>query len=322
MSDNLLDNPLADPLKSTQQEYPHRRYGMDHDWYSWQMLAHRAPVQWPNGKHLALWVNVSLQFFPLNQRGKPFPPAGGMTMPYPDLRHYSLRDYGNRVGIYRILEALDRYGIRPTFAINGALAERNPYLMNLLRQRGDEIIAHGWNMDSPHFGGQDIGEEQQQIRSTLTTLRSLSGQKVKGWLSPGKVHSENTPALLAAEGVEYLCDWVNDDMPYPFHTHTGNLWAMPLSTELEDQFILHNNLHSEASYQEQIEDACRFLLGEARESGGRILALNIHPWMLGQPHRIAYLERALEFVTSQAGVFSAPAGELLTHCKLAAGTED
>ena len=117
--------------------------------------------------------------------------------------------------------------------------------------------------------------------------------------------------------MEYLCDWVNDDMPYPFHTQEGNLWAMPLSTELEDQFVLRNNLHSETSYAEQVEDACGFLLQEAQVQGGRILALNIHPWMLGQPHRIGYLERILEFVTRQQGVFSAPAGELLQVCKTA-----
>ncbi|WP_299592299.1 polysaccharide deacetylase family protein [uncultured Microbulbifer sp.] len=302
-------------LDKSHLEYPQRRHGMDHNWYDWQMLSQRNPVHWPDGKKLALWVNVSLQFFPLNQQGKPFPPPGGMTMPYPDLRHFSLRDYGNRVGIYRILKALDQHQIRATFAINGELAERSPYLMEVLRSRGDEIIAHGWNMDRPHYGGQPLEAEREQIRATLATLQKYTGQTVRGWLSPGKVHSENTPNLLADEGVEYLCDWVNDDMPYPFHTDNGNLWAMPLSTELEDQFILRNNQHSEASYQEQIEDACRFLLTEAEHSGGRILALNIHPWMLGQPHRIAYLERALGFITAQPGVFSAPAGELLSHCK-------
>ncbi|MBB5210170.1 polysaccharide deacetylase family protein [Microbulbifer hydrolyticus] len=295
-------------------QYPERHYGMDHNHYDWQMLSERPPVKWNEGK-LALWVNVSLQFFPLNQRGFPFPPAGGMTMPYPDLRHFSLRDYGNRVGVYRVLRALDRYGVRPTFAVNGELAQRTPYLMDLLRERGDEIIAHGWNMDSPHYGGQPRDEEAQLIARTLDTLRAATGQEVTGWLSPGKIHSENTPALLAAHGVEYFCDWVNDDMPYRFRTDSGELWAMPLSTELEDQFILRNNLHSETSYAEQIEDACRFLLAEARAQGGRILALNIHPWMLGQPHRIGYLERILEFVTAQHGVFSAPADALLKQCK-------
>ena len=88
-------------------EYPKRHYGMDHDRYDWAMLSERQPVTWPDEKPLALWINVSCQHFPLNQSGKPYAPPGGMTMPYPDLRHYSLRDYGNRVGIYRLLDALD-----------------------------------------------------------------------------------------------------------------------------------------------------------------------------------------------------------------------
>ena len=86
------------PLDDSYFDYPHRSYGMDHDFYDWSMLVDRKPVEWPGGNRLALWVNVALQFFPLNQRGKPFPPPGGMTTAYPDLRHFTLREYGNRVG--------------------------------------------------------------------------------------------------------------------------------------------------------------------------------------------------------------------------------
>ena len=110
-------------------EYPHRSHGMDHERYDWSMLSERKAVAWPGDAKLALWINVGLQFFPLNQRGKPFAVPGGMTMPYPDLRHFSLRDYGNRVGIYRFLDAFDRFGIKPTFALNTELAERAPYLL-------------------------------------------------------------------------------------------------------------------------------------------------------------------------------------------------
>lgn len=292
-------------------DYPHRSYGMDHERYEWSMLSDRPAVQWPNNKKLALWVNVGLQFYPLNQQGKPFKVPGGMTMPYPDLRHFSLRDYGNRVGIYRFLKAFDKYGVTPTFAINTELAERNPYLLDVIKERGNEIQCHGWNMDSLHYGGQALTEENALVKQSLDRLRELSGQDVKGWLSPAKNQSENTPDILAANGVEYFCDWVNDDMPYAFKTSHGELTAMPLSTELSDQFILMNNLHSEESYLEQIQDSCDFLLQEAREQGGRILALQIHPWLLGQPHRIATLEAALDYITSQEGVWSASAGEII-----------
>jgi allantoinase len=292
-------------------EYPHRAYGMDHDRYEWSMLTDRKPVQWPNGKKLALWVNVGLQFFPLNQKGEPFKVPGGMTMPYPDLRHFSLRDYGNRVGIYRFFKAFDRYGIKPTIAMNTRLAERVPYLVDKIKERGDEVICHGYHMDALHYGGQDEAAEAELVKRSVEGLREITGQSVRGWLSPAKNESPITPELLAANDIEYFCDWVNDDMPYAFRTANGELTAMPLSTELEDRFILQNNLHSEDSYVEQVCDACDYLLNEASQQGGRILALSIHPWMLGQPHRIAKLERALEYITSQQGVWSASAGEIL-----------
>ena len=292
-------------------EYPHRSYGMDHDRYDWSMLSERRAVQWPGAAKLALWVNVSLQFFPLDQRGKPFAPPGGMTMPYPDLRHFTLRDYGNRVGIFRILKALDQYGVKPTFAVNSELAERVPYLMERIADRGDEVLCHGWNMDSPHYGGMPEEEEIELVQRSLQTLRQASGQPVIGWLSPARNESENTPELLADNGVRYFCDWVNDDMPYRFRTNSGELVAMPLSNELEDRFVLMNNLHSEQSWADQVCDACDFLLSEADSAGGRILSLNIHPWMLGQPHRIGKLEQVLEHVMRQPGVWSAGAGEIL-----------
>lgn len=297
-------------LDKSYLEYAHRHYGMDHNRYEWQMLSDRPAITWPENKKLALWVNVPLQFFPLNQKGEPFKIAGGMTMPYPDLRHYSLRDYGNRIGIFRVLKALDKYNVVPTFAMNTELAKRTPYLVNMIKERGNEVICHGMHMDALHYGGQDLALETQLVQDSLSQLRELTEQDITGWLSPGRNESENTPDLLSANGIRYFCDWVNDDMPYQFHTQHENLWAMPLSNELDDTFIMLNNLHSEDSYAEQIIDACDFLLKEADEQGGRILSLNIHPWMLGQPHRIGALERVLEYVTSQ-DVYTASASDIL-----------
>ncbi|ARN74240.1 polysaccharide deacetylase family protein [Oceanicoccus sagamiensis] len=298
-------------------DYPHRSYGMDHDRYDWSMITDRKPVSWPEGKKLALWVNVGLQYFPLNQEGKPFKVPGGMTMPYPDLRHYSLRDYGNRVGIYRFFKAFDKYGIKPTIAMNTRLAERLPYLVDKVKERGDEIICHGYHMDALHYGGQDKDEEASIVKKALDGLRDITGQPVRGWISPAKNESENTPELLAENGIEYFCDWVNDDMPYAFRTQSGNLTAMPLSTEIEDRFVIQNNLHSEDSYVEQVCDACDFLIAEAEQQGGRILALNIHPWLLGQPHRIGKLEKALAYIMSKDEVWSASAGDILDSWKSA-----
>ena len=298
------------PVDPGYLEYPHRSYGMDHDRYDWSMLADRPPVAWPGGKRLALWVNVALQYFPLNQQGKPFPPVGGMTTTYPDLRHYTLREYGNRVGIFRFLNAFERYGIRPTFAVSARLAERYPYLMRRLAEQGGEVISHGWHMDAPHYGGLDPGIEAELVDRSLQVLRTVTGQPVSGWLSPSKSQSAITPDLLAERGIEYMCDWINDDMPYPFRTRSGSLIAMPLSTELEDRFIIQANGHSESEYADQIRDAFDLLYAESAEQGGRMLALSLHPWMLGQPHRIKHLEVVLEYITAHDGVWSATAGEI------------
>jgi len=299
------------PLDKEYFEYPHRSYGMDHDYYDWSMMADRAPVQWPNGSKVALWINVAMQYFPLNQQGKPFAPVGGMTTAYPDLRHYTLREYGNRVGIFRLLKAFDKYGVKPTFAVQTRLAERYPYLINKLLERGDELICHGWHMDAPHYGGQDRAIESELMKKSLDGLRKITGRDIKGWLSPSKSQSFNTPELLVENGIDYMCDWINDELPYSFRTPAGEITAMPLSTELEDRFIMQANLHSESEYADQIIDAFDFLLAEATETGaGRMLALSIHPWMLGQPHRIGKLEQVLEYITGHDSVWSASAGEI------------
>lgn len=300
-------------LDKSYLEYPKRSLGMDHGRYDWSMLSDRKSINWPKGKKLALWVNVSLQFFPLDQKGVPVKIPGGMTMPYPDLRHFSLRDYGNRVGIYRLLKAFDKYNMQATYAINGELAARAPYLMDTIRDRGAEIIAHGWNMDTIHHNGLPQDEELDIIKRSLDALSKYSEADITGWLSPGRFEGEKTPEGLATAGIKYFCDWVNDDMPYSFRTDNGPLIAMPLSNELEDKFVLMTNLHSEQSYADQIKDAADMLLEEADKQGGRILALSLHPWMMGQPHRIKVLEEILEYLMSKEEVWSASAGEIMQH---------
>lgn len=293
--------------------YPMRRHGMDHDRYDWSMISERPPVRWPQGQTLALWINVNLQFFPLNPQGQPIKLAGNMTMPYPDLRHYSLRDYGNRIGIFRILDALDAHGLRSSFAVNGRLAERAPALLETVLKRGDELLGHSWSMDTAHAGGLPADAEAELIERSLTLLRERSGQAVRGWLSPGKQQSAHTPELLRAAGIDYHCDWVNDELPYPFRTDNGRMWSLPLSTELEDRFVLMDNLHSAESWAQQVCDAADLLLAESQSEGGRVLALNLHPWVIGQPHRMRYLEQALDHIRSLPGVWNAMPGQIVDH---------
>ena len=299
-------------LDASHLTYPHRSLGMDHRRYDFSMLGGRPPVVWPDGAGVALWVNVAVQFFPLDQRGKPFAPPGGMTTPYPDLRHFTLREYGHRVGIVRCLEALDAFGIRPTFSVNAALAERCPGLLDRLVRRGDEILASSWHMDTLHHGELAFAEERAIVEKTLATLRERTGQAVEGWVSPARSQSRHTPDLLAAQGVRYMGDWINDELPYAFRTDAGDLVALPLSLELDDQFLIGANLHSEWEYATQIMDACDFLAAEAARTGqGRLLSLSVHPWLMGQPHRIAAFESVLRHLAGCTSIWSASASDIV-----------
>ena len=150
------------------------------------------------------------------------------------------------------------------------------------------------------------------IDRSLAALRAAVDQPVTGWLSPARSQSGNTPDLLAEAGIRYMGDWINDDMPYPFATRHGELIALPLSLELDDQFIIQSNLHSEWEYADQVRDACDYLLAEAGRTGhGRLLALSVHPWLMGQPHRIGAFESALRHISEQTGIWSAPAADIV-----------
>ena len=215
-------------------------------------------------------------------------------MPYPDLRHYTLRDYGNRVGIYRLLKLMAEYEASPSLAFSGALAERYPQLLERLAQTPYEWLGHGWNMLCMHAGDVDADTEASWIADSRRALEQFTDQPIKGWLSPGRIQTANTPELLVKNGFTYQCDWVNDELPYTFKTAEGDMTCLPSCLELDDVFVLTQNLHSEDSFAQQVIDAADLLIKEGREQGGRLLALNLHPWLVGQPHRIRTVREILE----------------------------
>ncbi len=286
-------------------QYPKRRRGMDHDRYPFSMLHERPPLRWPGGKPLAISIVVAVEHFPLNQQGKPFKVPGGMTTAYPDLRHYSLRDYGNRVGIWRVLRALDAAGLPSSFAINAAVIDRYPTLARTLAARGDELIAHGLHMDALHHQGLGENTERDWIESARDALAAI-GPEPRGWLSPAKQQSALTPDLLHEAGFAYMLDWVNDELPYRFSTRKGSITAIPLSTELEDRFVMLNNLHSEQSWVTQVSDAIDWLGSEASPSSPRLLMLLVHAWVVGQAHRIAAFETLLARIARAGACLLAP----------------
>jgi allantoinase len=284
--------------------YPKRRYGMDHELYEWSVLPERAPVQWPGGARVALWISVALQWFPLDMKGQPFKPPGALQTAYPDLRHYTLRDYGNRVGIFRVMKALERHGIRASAAVNAAVAVRYPSVLEESVSRGWEVIGHGLDMDHLHYEG--MPDEKSLIEQTLARL-----PKVRGWLSPAKSESHRTLELLAEAGIEYVCDWVNDDMPY----RMKGLYSMPHSSDIDDYAILVHNHHDEDAFRDQLTDQFDLLYEESGKHGGRIMSVSLHPWVIGQPYRIGALESALAHIMRHPGVWPATGAEILDAWK-------
>jgi len=290
--------------------YPTRRYGMDHDRYEWSDLFTRKPIVWPNGARIALSVVTHVQHFPLDMPTKPFKAPGALSMPYPDFRYYTNRDYGNRVGIFRVLKLLGAIGLRTSFAINGIIAERYPAVVRAVIEGGHEVVAHGLDMGKVHHSGLGVDEEDKIIAEALRLLRAASGQKVEGWLSPGRAQGFNTLDLLARNGVSYCLDWANDDLPYEMRTKESRIMAMPLAYETDDRVVADEYFQSEAEWVQQVKDRFDVLYRESAEYGGRVMSLPLHSWVSGMPYRVEYLREVLDYILSHQGVWTAPAGEI------------
>jgi peptidoglycan/xylan/chitin deacetylase (PgdA/CDA1 family) len=291
--------------------YPKRRYGMDHDRYDWSMLPDRAPVQWPGGARVALWVTASLQWFPLNQKGVPFKPVGSLQTAYPDLRHYTLRDYGNRVGIYRIMKELRARNIPASVPINAAVAARYPSLAQACVDLGWELMGHGLDMDHVHHTG--MSDEAQVIERSLDIVRRFA--PVRGWLSPARSESHDTLDLLAQSGIDYVCDWVNDDMPYGMRAGGREMVAMPLCADIEDAGLLIAWHQDEDDLRQQWIDQFDYLYAESERHVPRVMALPLHAWAIGQPYRIGVLADVLDHILSKPGVWAATGGQIMDAWK-------
>jgi len=289
--------------------YPRRQHGMDHALYPWSDLFARNPVKWPNGARVALMVSPALEFFPLNPTGKPFKAPGSMQTPYPDLRHYTTRDYGNRVGIYRILRVLQEFALPATVTTNAHIAERYPELIENVLRAGHEIAAESLTMDTLHYGGMDASVEIEYIDKSLKILRAFS--EVNGWLSPAKSQSAQTLELLVQHNVRYCLDWAHDELPTTMHTPSGDLLAIPHSVELSDRQIFSEYKHSEASYVQQIKDAFDQLYCESATYGGRLLTLPLSGFVSGLPYRIGALREALGYILKHPGVWPATGSAIL-----------
>ncbi len=292
--------------------YPKRRRGYDHDIYDWSAIQDRKPVQWLRGKSVAVWICVSLEWFPITPSDVPFRAPGHMQTAFPDYRHYTARDYGNRVGVYRLLDAFAKAGIKASFATNGAIAGRYPELVRDIVAAGHEIIAHSTDMNGTIASGLPIEEERALISGSLVSLEAATGKRPNGWLSIARSQSWNTPDLLKDAGITYCCDWVNDELPYRFRNGLINL---PLNHELSDRQIITVQQQSVDSYAQSMTDAFDWLTAEAKNFGGRILPLHVTPYIIGLPYRIDAFERLLMELAARPEAWVATGEEIVSVWK-------
>ncbi len=304
-----MNDPSA--LPDDYLRYPNRRPGLDHDWFGRRTMTEAGPVRWPGGARLALWITIDLEHFPMDMPNQPFVPTGGMLRPYPSYWDYTQRDYGNRVGIHRVIRALDRPGLTASVAANSEALRRHPALVEAFVSRRWEVVASGVDMGHLHHGGLDPATEAALVQRSVTTLRDLTGQAVTGWHSPANSCSMHTYDLLPALGIRYVTDWINDELPFPMRTKAGPLACLPRNMELSDKALLIEHVNTRADYAAQMLAATRFLLDEASETQGRILSLSLSPWVVGQPWCIATLETMLAGVAREPGVWCATGSEIL-----------
>lgn len=299
-------------------QYPWRRKGLDHHRFEHRNLPQARPVAWPGKARVALWVAVHMGHFPMDMTAKPFAVPGGMERPYPSYWDYTQRDYGNRVAVYRLMKALDARGLRATALMNAALAARYPALLKEVAASQWEIAAAGVDMGKLHHSGLSESDERALVKQAVDTLRG-AGATVRGWHSPAHSQSMRTLDLVAEAGLDYVTDWVNDDMPYPVTTAAGGLTAMPLAWDMSDQRLLFQQHMATEDFIDQVKRAFATLYAEAAATGGgRILSLTITPWVMGQPHRIRALGAVLDHILGHAGVWPATGAEIVDAWRQAA----
>lgn len=289
--------------------YPERRYGMDQDLYAWRPATARTPATLPGGEALALMIVVPIEWHMLDPSGKPFKHPGAMVTPYPDLRHYTTRDYGNRVGVFRLFEALKAAGLKATVPVNGLALDRYRPVIEAALQDGHEIAAYGWSTDAIHWGGVDAETEAGHVRRTRDAF-DAAGLKPRSWLSPARSQGFATLEAIRREGFDVCLDWEPDEVPVTLTTPAGPVRAVPLYNELDDRQLLIDRRQSEDEWAWQILESAACLKGGADRWGARVLSFTLTPYVAGQPFRTAAVRRVLNALGVDPAVWSAGASEI------------
>ena len=279
---------------------------MDHDLYRFSPLPQRPTLEWPDGARMAFHVTLYIEHWELT------PPQGSVKDqrflsefgPYePDYRTWTQREYGNRVGVFRVLEVLDRHNIRASVAIGGSACARYPQLVAEITRRGWEVLAHGTHATRIISSKMTEAEQCTYIADAIAAVTRATGKAPKGWLGQDQGEAVSTPALLAEAGIDYLVDWSNDDQVYMMRP---GLVSIPHQIDWDDIVLFWQRRVETWRYPALVEEAARTLAAE----GARNFGLSIHPWLFGMAHRIRYLDEALARIRSIDGLFQATTGEI------------
>ena len=290
-----------------------RQFGMDHPHSDWSPITTRGVLRWPDNARVALCVIVNLEHMEWSTPEGSFQSrslaGGSVARPFPDYARLSHREYGHRVGVFRVLDVLEKHGIKATVALDAMTAANYPYLVRHLLERGCEIIGHGVSVSRMINSGMSQEQEREYISESLNALTTATGSAPQGWLGPEYGESARTPQLLAEAGISYICDWANDEQPYPLNVPQGEILALPIMLELDDVNAMADRKVNMDRYSLMLKEGFDAMY-EDGAANGRVMVLHVHPWLIGQPFRIGVLDEALGHMVRRQGVWAATGGEI------------
>lgn len=279
----------------------------EHGRFPYSAIVDRPRLTWPHGARVALWVIPNIEHFLFDRSATPMSPASARLSP--DVLNYSWRDYGVRVGIWRMMEIMERYGIKGTVALNADVCTHYPRIIEAGNALGWEWMGHGAT-NSIQLNSQGEDEERELIRGVVDTIATGTGTKPRGWLSPALSETPRTLDILAEAGIEYVGNWVNDDQPYPMRVKSGSMHSIPYSAEINDIPAILDHHHSGESFAQMICDQFDVLY-EDGEKTGRVMSICLHPFVIGHPHRSKYLAKALAHITSRKELWLATGSQII-----------
>jgi len=261
-------------------------------------IVDRPPLVLPDGGRLIVWAIVNVEEWGIERtmpRTVLTPPMGQPLTP--DLPNWAWHEYGMRVGFWRILEALQRFEVPATLAINGSVCSSYPRVASAALEAGWEFMGHGFIQGSMHH----VEDEAETIAQTIAAIRDFTGKTPRGWESPGLGETYDTIDHLAEAGVEYVADWVLDDQPVDIATKHGPVLSIPYTVETNDITMMAVQNHPAAEILNRSKDQFDRLYAESADIT-RIMAISLHPYITGAPHRIGYLESLLAYMAEKPGV--------------------